>query len=273
MAIIWELTSTSFYFYIKSIAEKYDDRYFKWYDVDVPQQCKFVTPPPSLLSTVHCQKGIACKLTHSVATTETYASSDGFNWGAKVSSKLSLFEKVFEVGGEASYGQSYTCSYTAAKTTTNTLDCSVADSGSSKSLQLYNVQSNVKCWIGKVRMNRETRNGKDHAVVHQNVLLDNNFPLEDYLTLMKSKAIDFMNNEEDPFAMIVDMDKIPEYLLHKLKKLVPDYNPYTDLIYSGSTALVFYFFGKPFLHDGYDKVVPFTNEQGNAVFQYACILA
>lgn len=72
------------------------------YTAHVPRKCKFYTYSPRLLSSVQCHKGLACKLAHTVATSDSYTASEGYNWGVKISTKLSLFEKVFEVGGEVS---------------------------------------------------------------------------------------------------------------------------------------------------------------------------
>lgn len=81
------------------------------YTMFVPSKCTFYTSVARPLSSVYCQEGVSCKLAHTVSTTESYTASEGHNWGVKLSSKLSVPGKVFDVGGEVSGGGSYTCMY------------------------------------------------------------------------------------------------------------------------------------------------------------------
>lgn len=230
------------------------------YYAHVPNSCKFLTHEPRLLSSVYCEQGVACKLAHTVATTETYTSIEGYNWGTKISARLSLFG-IFEIGGEASAGGSYTCSFTKSRTMTDNVECSVSSAASS-TLQIFNVQSDLECQFSTVTMVPEVRNGNKYAYAPEN-----------YFNLMerwqmKGNAI---IGDQRSCLVLLNLDKISDALLLKLMRISPDYNPYTDLVCVSNNAFVAYY-KKESAAPGIRRVIPFTNEVGDSVFQYACVL-
>ncbi|XP_037039404.1 uncharacterized protein LOC119076639 [Bradysia coprophila] len=232
------------------------------YEVYVPNSCTFHTYSPSLLSSVYCQDGVACTLAHTVSTVESYTATEGYNWGVKVSTKFSV-GNIFDVGGEASTGGEYSCAFTKGKTTTDNVECSVA-AGGDRTLQLYQVRSDMECQFSTVTMKAEQRNGtfigwgpKDHFTSEERMETEKNF-------ILKAR-----NNKVLP-----NLDRISDALLEKMQNAFPDYNPYTDIIAlwqrPSYPSARFYKVGS--VSKGPKKVIPFTNEAGNSVFQYACIL-
>lgn len=230
------------------------------YNMHVPNSCNFLTHEPRLLSSVYCEEGVACKLAHTVATNETYTSTEGFNWGTRISARV-FFYGIFEIGGEASSSGSYTCSFTKSRTMTDNVECTISSAGSS-TLQIFNVQSDLECQFSTVTMVPEVRNGNKHA-----------FAPENYFTFMermhmKSNAI---IGDQRSCLVLLNLDRISDALLVKLMKIFPDYNPYTDLVCISGSAYVAYYKIES-TAPGIRRVVPFTNEAGDSVFQYACIL-
>lgn len=241
------------------------------YEMYAANKCKFYTYNPSLLSSVYCQEGVACKLTHAVSTTKSYTASEGHNWGVKISAKATIIPSVFEVGGEVSTGDSYTCTYTEGRTTTDTVECSVGATAAGKTLQLYNVQSDLECQFSTVTMVPDTRNGE---MIHEHICW--NFTQEEGKSTFE-EAI-FHATIKDEYLkyeriMVPDLDRMSEEIWEKMKFCFPDYIPYTDLIdwpVGWWTYAMYYKEGK--VAAGAKRVIPFTNENGNSVYQYACVL-
>lgn len=229
-----------------------------------PSQCKFYTYSPNIISSVFCQKGTSCKLTETVSTVDSYTSSEGYNWGVKISSKGTIIKDVFEVGGEVSTGGTYSCSYTKSQTKTNSVECSVSN-GEDKTLRLYNVKSDMICDFSEVTMIPEIRNGKDKCWAPFDY-----FTVEEMEIVHKNALIKSVNN-----LILPDMDKMSDNILRKWKKVCPDYNPYTDIIEMwrrpSQPSVAYYKLGST--GEGYTNIIPFTNENGNRVYQYACILS
>lgn len=233
------------------------------YEIYVPNECKFHTYSPSLLSSVYCQEGVACKLVHAVSTTKSYTSSEGYNWGVKISAKATLFPGVFEIGGEVSSGGSYTCTYTEGRTTTDTVECSVDAAAAGKTLQLYNVQSDMECQFSTVTMVQVIRNG---STVDDNSCAD--ITQNERKSTLENAIIKFWTS-----LIIPDVDRMPDELWEKIKLCFPYYNPYTDLFdfrYYWMYAVWYYKEQK--VSAGAKRIIPFTNENGNSVYQYACVL-
>lgn len=237
------------------------------YEMYAPNECKFHTYNPSLLSSVYCQEGVECKLTHAVSTTKSYTASEGYNWGSKISAKASLFG--FEIGGEASKGGSYTCTYTEGRTTTDTVECSVAaDAAAGKTLQLYNVQSDMECQFSTVTMVPDTRSGKIY-----NFSTCANFTAEDRLLTIKNAIF----GRGFPFmSTLPDIERMSDELWERMKFCYPDYSPYTDLLnfylFYDSSDLGALYYKQWHVAAGPKRIIPFTNENGNSVYQYACVL-
>lgn len=233
------------------------------YEIYVPNECKFYTYEPSILSTVYCQEGVSCKLGHTVSTVNTYGSSEGYNWGVKVSTKMSFLEKTFEVGGEVSTGGSYSCTYSKGRTTTDNVECSVS-SAAGKTLQLYNVQSDMECQFSTVTMVPEERNGKKLAWAPYDHFTDADIQMSEDRALIKS-----VNR-----LVLPNLDVMSVTLLEKMKNVFPDYNPYTDIIElwrrPSQPSVRYYKVGS--VTPGVRKVIPFTNRAGDSTYQYACIL-
>lgn len=233
------------------------------YEIYVPNQCTFYTYSPSLLSSVYCQEGVACKLGRTVSTVDTYTASEGYNWGVKISTKMSFLAKTFEVGGEVSTGGSYSCTYTKSKTKTDNVECSVS-SGGGKTLRLYNVQSDMECQFSTVTMVPETRNGKAMAWAPYDYFTDAERKITEDHALIRS-----VNS-----LVLPNLDRMSDHLLEKMKNIFPDYNPYTDIVAlwrsPSQPSVRYYKVGSTI--SGIKKVIPFTNEAGDSVYQYACIL-
>lgn len=271
----------------RSLLEKYGDAEFfgvpvrgsltvrAVYKAYVPNSCTFHTYDPKVISSVYCSEGVACKLGRSVSTTSSYTASEGYNWGVKISTKLSLFAKVFEIGGEVSTGGTYSCAYTSSGTTSDNVECSIP-SGGGKTLRLYSIRSDMRCQFSEVRMHSDTRNGEFYMDLPPG---SNLFTDEEMSNIMDNALIrghpNLLAINED---FLPDLDKMPDGLLEKLKRTFPDYNPFTDMIEICDSHLdppetnpsVFYF--KPGeITTGIKKVIPFSNEHGDSVYQYACV--
>lgn len=232
------------------------------YTMYVPSKCTFYTNNPRVLSSVYCQEGVSCKLAHIVSTTESYTAFEGYNWGVRFSAKVGL-AKTFEIGGEVSVGGSYTCTYTKARTKTDNVECAISSVGG-KTLQLYTVHSDMECEFGTVTMVPDTRNGKNIAWA----------PFDYFTTDERKITEDNAIIKSDNDMVLPDLDKIPDRLLEKMKSIFPDYNPYTDFVAlwkSPSQPSVTYF-KESSITAGTKNVIPFTNEAGDSVFQYACVL-
>lgn len=233
---------------------------FNTYEMYAPNSCKFHTYAPHRLAIVSCQDGITCKLTHQVTTTKSYTSSEGRNWGVKLSPKLSFLE-IFEVGGEVAYDSTYTCSFTEGKTTTDTVDCAVGTDNGGKTLQLYNVQSDMECQFSTVRMNPDSRNNSN-GQYYEPFLTD-----EEVSTIRRDAIIDYSG-----WQILPNLDKMPSQLFEKLRIKFPLWNPYTDLISIYIKVHGVLYFKEVGSDPGPKRVIPFTNEHGDSIFQYACRL-
>lgn len=238
------------------------------YYMYVPNSCTFHTYNPNLLSSVYCQEGVACKLSHTVSTTKSYTASEGYNWGVKLSAKASVLG-LFEAGGEASTGGSYTCTYTEGRTTTDTVECSVAgDAAAGKTLQLYNVQSDMECQFSTVEMVADERNNKSsHCAVCQSLTND------ERKEIFKASMVIF-HYAPISGVMLADADRMSDVICEKMSICYPEYNPYTDLLdfYDESLYDVVIFYKEKRVSAGPKRIIPFTNENGNSVYQYACVL-
>lgn len=241
------------------------------YLVYVPNRCTFYTYNPRLLSSVYCQEGVACKLGHTVSTTESYSASEGYNWGVKVSAKLSLWS-VFDIGGEVSSGSSYSCTFTKSRTKTDNVECSISNGGG-KTLQLYNVQSDMECQFSTVTMVPEGRNGKHGDwTLYGNFTNDDIKMTEDYAIVTSSFT--FWPSQ---YYVLPNLDRMSDHLLEKMKNLFPDYNPYTDMVNlhhpeKEVKLLNVLYYKEGSSTPGIKKVIPFTNEDGDSIYEYACIL-
>ncbi|KAG4079606.1 hypothetical protein HA402_001794 [Bradysia odoriphaga] len=228
-----------------------------------PSSCKFFTYEPNLLSSVYCQNDVACKLSRAVTTTSTYSAAEGYNWGVKASTKVTLIPSVFEIGGEASTGGTYSCTYTETRTTTDTVECSVSD-GEGKTLQLHSVRSDMECQFSDVEMVPEERNGKKIA-----------YAPSGYFTREETMETEAHPLIRSPNGMVLpDADRLSDTLLAKMWRIFPDYNPLTDMVAlwpSPSNASVLYY-KEGSIDPGPKRKIPFTNEAGDSVFQYACAL-
>lgn len=237
--------------------------FYKYYKY-APNNCKFHTYDPHLLASVSCQDGIACKLTHGVTTTKTYTSSAGYNWGVKVSTKFSL-KKVFEIGGEVSYGETYTCTFTASRATTDTVECAVGTDNGGKTLQLYNVQSDMECQFSTVTMYPDLRNNTNRKSDSYPFLAN-----EEVATLRENAII------RDIEMFLPNLDKMSSQQYEKLWNKFPLWNPYTDLMcdrtYCTDKVHAMIWFKEESSDPGPKRVIPFTNENGDSIFQYACRL-
>lgn len=262
----------------KDLNEKYKDAKFfglpirgncGW-DIYAPNSCKFHTYDPQLLASVSCVDGVTCKLTHTVSTIKSYTSPEGHNWGAKFSTKLGLFDKIFEVGGEVADGSTYTCSFTESKTTTDTVECAVGTDNGDKTLQLYNVQSDMECQFSTVWMEHELRDGRFKTVRDR-------FLTHKEIETIRLDAILYNNGVDFLFAMLPNLDKMSSQVFEKLKNKFPLWNPYTDIIKVMSEneqyiEFLIEFYKEGRISPGPKRVIPFTNENGDSIFQYACTL-
>lgn len=89
------------------------------------------------------------------------------------------------------------------------------------------------------------------------------------MTQLKASAQVFVESRDNLF--MIDMSKISTVLLQKFLIKVPLYNPYTDLmmVYPGYIGVLYYKKTTTTVPDT-RRVIPFTNENGDSVFQYAC---
>lgn len=248
---------------------------FGWNDSDpftiyTGDDCKFHTYGPSLLASVWCDANTACKLARTVSTTDTYASTEGYNWNVKVSAKLSLLEKVIEVGGEVAVGGTYSCAFTQSKAVTQNVECAVAARDNESTLQLYSVKTDMRCKIGSVLMEPELRNGEHRCY-------SRDFP-ESVGKIARESFAHFVYNGRN--RGLLDPSKISESTLRKILKICPLYNIYTDVVGVGlyifshhdyNEMQIFYHKASK-MTDGIDTLIPFTNEAGNSEYQYACVL-
>lgn len=232
------------------------------YYIYAPHNCTFHTYAPRLLSSVACN--VACKLTHTVSTVDTYTSSEGYNWGAKISSKASFFAKIFEVGGEASTSGSYTCTYTKGKTTTDTVECSESTRKSGH-LQLYNVKSDMVCDFGRITL--EDLRGEENAIAVASPMYY--FTKNELEEIEASAAARF----EPCSGIMIDTNKISDRLFEKILKVIPEFNPYTDMVsVNYPHCISVNFLKKSTTVREFRSIIPFTNEGGDSVFEYACML-
>lgn len=145
----------------------------------------------------------------------------------------------------------------------HTRACTFA-SGGGKTLQLYSVHSDMECEFGTVTMVPDKSNGKytawapdDYFTVEERKITENNAIIKSWNSLV-----------------LPDLDSIPDQLLQKMKSIFPDYNPYTDIVALWRRPYQSFvtFFKESGDTAGNKKVIPFTDEVGNSVFQYACVL-
>lgn len=228
------------------------------FKIFIPNNCEFYTHNASLLSSVFCKSGIECELTYTVQTSDSYTSSEGYNWGAKISTKADF--KILEIGGEASKGGEYSCTYTKTKTTSKGVRCAHT-SDMDQTLQLYQIKSDMKCQFSEVTMKRDLRNNDNEA--------GSSYGDFDKTDIASIKAM------QTPWGG-VDMDKISDALLFKLKTIFPYFDPYRDLLSATEITdnhcyVHVYYFYQSSVTRGYQKLIPFTNEDGNSVFQHSCV--
>lgn len=72
--------------------------------------------------------------------------------------------------------------------------------------------------------------------------------------------------------MLPNLDKMSSQLFEKLKIKFPLWNPYTDLIMIYGKFDVLEYYKEESSVPGPRRVIPFTNENGDSIYQYACSL-
>ena len=227
-----------------------------------PYNCTFHTYDPRLLSSVACQN-TACKLIHTVSTIDTYTSFEGYNWGVKISAKASFLGNTFEVGGEVSASGTYTCTYTKGRTATDIVECSEPSGKQHGNLQLYNVKSDMECDFGRITLEEEPRDSRLTVTSPKNHF--SKFELQE---IEDSAAARFEPCRE----IIIDTNKISDRLFQKMMKTIPLFNPYTDMVLVNFDTIMVRYFKKTEFIQEYRKIIPFTTEGGDSVFQYGCML-
>lgn len=245
--------------------------------------CKFVTHSSREAST-YCEPNAECKLVRSVSTLSSYTSSDGYNWGAKVTSKFNLPGKVIEVGGELSMGGSYTCSFTKGRSETNTVDCSWPKKNIGRKVFIYTVKSDMDCSYGSLAFDKDERGPQHIASPSDSPYIDysaslspeapqdlfSRYEVENYITkdANRIKGYDLY---------ITDSDNLPIGIYYRILKFAPKFNPITDIFqaYYLDDSL---FFKVRYMAPvestktaEYRKIIPFTGNDGNAPFMHACL--
>lgn len=242
---------------------------FEPYYTYAAYNCTFYTYDPSIIASVDCAEGVSCTLSRIVAAADTYTASEGYNWGVKISTKYTLIEKIFEIGGEASIGGTYSCAYTKGRTVSDTVSCTDA-SGKGRVLQLYNVHSDMQCQFGKIVLVPEKRDGGEPFDT-----TDSNFVTEEEKRKIRESSIVTLDGGFG-WSLLLDVDKLPEEIFHKIIKRFPKYNPYTDIVsirpweWYSDMQVRYYKIAR--FEDTYRKIIPFTNENGDSIYQYACTL-
>lgn len=247
--------------------------------------CKFVTHSSREVENF-CEPNIECKLVRSVSTSSSYTSSDGYNWGAKVSLKFNLLEKVIEVGGEVSVGGTYTCSFTKGRTETNTVDCSWPTKPIKRKVYIYTVKSDMDCGYGSLAFDEDGRGPHRIASPSDSPYIDDSaslsaeapqdlfsrYEVENYITKDANRI-------EGYDLFITDRDSLSSGIYHRILKFAPLFNPVTDifLAYYRDNYLVFKVrYMAPVESTKtteYRKIIPFTEHDGNAPFMHACLSA
>lgn len=250
-----------------------DSMFFHTYGL---HDCRIVTPTPRVLDSLTCV-GADCKLSRSVSTVDTFESSEGFTWGATVSAKLELF-KIIEVGGEASMEKSYSCTFTRGKTVTNSLECA-GPIGKSGSLRLYIIKSDVQCDYGKKLLRHIEREPfRTFDFVNHS-----EFTTDEMKEIVVTASISTPYSGSKLFAFcfkfiinencffMIDINKISNCLYQKIMKLVPLYDVYTDVILINRNDFTVLYEAKDFTEVTSQIKIPFTNENGDSEFEYACV--
>lgn len=243
--------------------------------------CSFTTHNARTLSSVVCDN-LQCKLGHTVSTEDSYTSFEGGMWNGKLS--LSTKFWFVEVGAELTHEESYSCTYTKGKTTTETVECELS-TGKPGNLILYLVKSDMMCNIGKVTMKKDLRNGTFES-----------YSKDGKGTLFNTKDIDEIKEsahikincvpraktplgEKDCDLLdtyLIDFVKISDRMQDKLKQTFPYYNPYSDtisILYETPLVVKVTYYQKASTERDRRIIVPFTNEDGDSIFQFACIFS
>lgn len=260
-----------------------------WLELYSPYRCIFKTQKARSLSSVVCQD-LQCKLAHTVSTEDTYQTEIGFRLsvsprvqygislqGGVQSTLVALGTLSFEMGFEFTGELSGRCSYTKGLTTTENVECEVG-TGKTGNLQLYIIKSDMECDIGRVIMEKDKRSGKEEI---SSVLLN----IQDITEIKENAAIkltcalrDFGGKDCDGLdTYMIDVVRMSKRMVEKLSNIFPKMDPYTDTISilneKPSEILVkvmYYRVDRKVLYR--TITVPFSNENGDAVYQYACIL-
>lgn len=260
-----------------------------WLELYSPYRCIFKTQKARSLSSVVCQD-LQCKLAHTVSTVATYQTELGIKLSISL---IDSFNPSFQLGvdhyivaigslelvmgGQITGETTYTCTYTKEKTTTENVECEVG-TGKTGNLQLYIIKSDMECDIGKVTMEKDKRSGKEEK---SSVL----FNIHDITEMKENAAIkltcalrDFGEKDCDGLdTYMIDMARISKRMDKKLRQIFPDIDPYSDTISilneNPSEILVKVMYYRVDRKVWYRTItVPFSNENGDAVYQYACIL-
>lgn len=228
----------------------------------IPYSCTIYTYEPRHESSIHCEKGIICGITQTVSTTSPYYSFEGYNWGTKLSTKFSFSEKIFEVGGEVSTFDTYSCTHSKFRTATQNVSCSALGEGNM--IELYGINSDMKCKFGEVTMVQDRRNGKMGKFAPDHYFTTDELNMVDQNALIKGEG-----------KYLLNLDKMSDSFVIKMKRQFPYFNPYTDLIETYkplNRLVVFYFKYGPIIANGIEKVIPFTDENGESVNKLVCVL-
>lgn len=244
--------------------------------------CKFITRS-SREDSIYCDPNANCNLARHVSTASSYTSTDGYNWGAKLS--FNLIGKVIEVGGEVSVGGSYTCSFTKGRTNTNIVDCSWPMKPIKREVSIYTVKTDLECTYGTMAFDEDKRGPphiaapSDSPYIAYSASLSAEAPqdlfsrseVEKYIT----KDANRIEGYDDLF--ITDRDNLPSGIYHRILQFAPLFNPATDifLAYYRDNSLVFkvrYLAPVESTRTSdYSQIIPFTGHDGNAPFMHACL--
>lgn len=245
--------------------------------------CRFVTHS-SLEHSTYCEPNTQCKLIRGVSTLSSYTSSDGYNWEAKVTLKLSLLEKLIEVGGEVSVGGTYTCSFTKGGTETNTVDCSWPISPKRRQVFIYTVKSDMECSYGTLAFDDDKRgpphipSRSDSPYRYYSASLSPQAPQDLFSRYEIEKYITIEANRIEQYDLfITDMDNLPSGIHHRILQFAPFFHAKSDIFmaYYADTDL---FFKVRYLAPvestrtaEYKTIIPFTGRDGNAPYMHDCL--
>lgn len=114
-------------------------------------------------------------------------------------------------------------------------------------------------------MSGEDRNGSEYGIAWAPI---NYFTSAEKAESEKAAIVKSFNGHVLP-----NLDQVSNALLRKMMGVFPDYDPYADMVSlarSPGQPNVLYF-KEESVAPGEKRVIPFTNESGNSVFQYVCI--